>query len=272
MDAMEANEGEETSEGSRGRADAKAAARSTRWNSLRRASHAMHAWSEAGRRGRARRVELFPDREDPVADAGFSAEELDAEMWDRLGGGEHEAARRPSVPAGRMRGLIDWMRSEEGFRLMLASITLLLLCVLRLRRLSPDDPLAMLLNDITGRLQRNYPPIDLTNRSLVQAGEEDFLLVGVACRWDWGVTGCVERAAGTLAEGVVCAFKPLATNWLRCRPSNATLVPLRASCPAHCRAPKPPSCTASAASVLYRVAETLRQETDAGELLPPGRA
>ena len=161
-------------------------------------------------------------------------------------------------------------------RLMLATLMLLMLCVLRLRRLSPADPLAMLLNNITGH--GAPPPIDPAYQSaLLQAGSEELMRSSVACRWDWGVSACVERAAGTLAEGVVCALKPQAGNWLRCRASSVAFLPSRAviaSCPAHCRAPAR-SCAASAANVLFRVAQTLRQETDmdmaVGNGLPPGR-
>ena len=271
-EGAEGPEGVEGAEGDSGHRPASAAG-AARWKKLRRVSHAMHAWSEAGRRGVARRVELFPDRGSPTPDAGISAEELDAEMWSRLGGAEREASQRASASPGRLRRLVSWARSEDGFRLVLASITLVLLCVLRLRRLSPEDPLAMWLNDMTGRWAP--PPLDPSNQStLVQAGDEDFLAASIACRYDWTVSACVERAAGTLAEGVFCAFKPRLINWLRCRPAAAPLTPSRASCPAHCRTPAQ-SCTASAASVLLRVAQTLRDETGTDTskgLLPPGRA
>ena len=98
-----------------------------------------------------------------------------------------------------------------------------------------------------------------------------------ACRFDWRV-GCVEAAAGVLAQTAVCALRPYWVG-LRCIPVHidkgadkaraaakaawgaaaaAAAASVRGQCPSHCQPEA--YCRAQAAQLLHRVAHGLRTE------------
>ena len=216
---------------------------------------------------KARHVALVPDDIKLPRNAGISAEEIEAETRARTGGDTAAAAAgtssvkevavdSPGAALGR--AAAAYVKSAEGTRMVLSLLSLVLLFALRYRRGGQVDPYVQYY--FSG--VENSELANLTG--LVQAGDE----TDAACRWDWRVPGCIAAAPGVLADGVVCALRPLILRgqMLRCRPvaSSSYHAPgghLHTDCPSHCQARLPrDSCKAAVAAVLYRVAHGLRAE------------
>ena len=259
-----------------------------RWNRLKRANSTVSHFStviDERRRKReagglpmpvARSIKLFPDAPPPDHDGGVSPGEVDEMASSLMEDAERRRreldelrAQKAAARGGLVKRLADrvsdWSSSVETQRLLMALLALVLLCVVRFRRLRAEDPLALLIDDLTlGVVPSGAGRAD-DAPGLVNAGDEDDLAVSRVCRWDWGVPGCVERTSGLpsgplLAEGVVCALRPTVGKLMRCRPVAAAATgggALRGGCPAHCQ---PAACSDAAASVLYRVAKGLRAD------------